>query len=121
MLAGLCFVAAADVRRHERLVSVLVAALALWAVAGAAMLIWGEIDRPVTVLGIDTSIQTIVWGGILFEGGLAVLYAVASPPRVPGAVRHPLSGDGPVPDPGLARRGGVGPPMPRRSPPSASR
>ena len=74
MLAGLCFVAAADVRRHERLVSVLVAALALWAVAGAAMLIWGEIDRPVTVLGIDTSIQTIVWGGILFEGGLAVLY-----------------------------------------------
>ncbi|MGI9019483.1 MAG: GMC family oxidoreductase N-terminal domain-containing protein [Solirubrobacterales bacterium] len=76
MLAGLCFVAAADVRRYERLVSVLVAALALWSVAGAAMLVWGEIDRPVAVLGIETSIQTIVWGGILFEGGLAVLYAI---------------------------------------------
>jgi hypothetical protein len=75
MLAGLCFVAAADVRRYERLVSVLVAALALWCVAGAAMLIWGEIGRPVEILG-ETSIQTILWGGIAFEGSLAVLYAV---------------------------------------------
>jgi choline dehydrogenase-like flavoprotein len=75
MLSGLCFVAAADVRRYERLVSVLVAALALWCVAGASILIWGDIDVPVTVLGIETSIETIVWGGIVLEGGLAVLYA----------------------------------------------
>lgn len=76
MLAGLCAVAAADVRRFERLVSVLVAALALWAVAGVAMLIWGETSRTVEILGTETTIRTIVWGGIAFEGGLAVLYAL---------------------------------------------
>jgi choline dehydrogenase-like flavoprotein len=76
MLAGLCFVASQDLRRYERLVSVLVIALALWSVAGVAMLIWGETSQQVTVAGIETTIETIVWGGILFEGGLAVLYAV---------------------------------------------
>ena len=76
MLAGLCFVAAGDVRRYDRLVSILVGALALWSVAGVTMLIWGEIDRPVEILGWNTSIETIMWGGIIFEGGLAVLYAV---------------------------------------------
>jgi choline dehydrogenase-like flavoprotein len=76
MLSGLCFIASQDVRRYERLVSVLVIALALWSVAGAGMLIWGETSREVTVAGIDLTIEQIVWGGILFEGGLAVLYAV---------------------------------------------
>ena len=76
MLAGLCFVAASDVRRYERLVSVLVVALALWSAAGVTMLIWGETGTTVEILGWTTSIETIVWGGILFEGGLAVLYAV---------------------------------------------
>lgn len=74
MLAGLCAVAAADVRRYERLVSVLVAALALWCVAGVGMLLWGETGRAVEVLGVETTILTIVWGGIALEGGLAVLY-----------------------------------------------
>ena len=75
MLAGLCAVAAADVRRYERLVSVLVAALALWTVAGVTMLIWGETSRTVEILGAEMTIRTIVWGGIAFEGGLAILYA----------------------------------------------
>ena len=60
MLSALCFVAAADVRRYERLVSVLVAALALWCVAGVPMLIWGETNTPVAVLGVETTIGTIV-------------------------------------------------------------
>lgn len=76
MLAGLCAVAAADVRRYERLVSVLVLALALWCVAGVAMLIWGDTSASVEILGWNTTILTIVWGGIVFEGGLAILYAV---------------------------------------------
>lgn len=76
-------------RRYERLVSVLVAALALWCVAGAAILVWGEIDRSVEILGIATSIETIVWGGIALEGGLAVLVRL----RVSGfvcAIRTPI-------------------------------
>jgi choline dehydrogenase-like flavoprotein len=76
MLSGLCFVAAQDVRRYERLVSVLVVALGLWSVAGAAMLIWGDTSPAVTVAGVETTISTIVWAGLLFEGALAVLYAV---------------------------------------------
>lgn len=76
LIGGVCFVAAADIRRYERAVSLVVVGLALWVPAGLAILLFGEHDRTVELAGFDVSMTLILWVGVVFEGGLAALYAV---------------------------------------------
>ena len=76
LIGGVCFVAAADVRRFERLVSLIVVGLGLWVPGGLAILIFGEHSQTVSLLGVEVSMTLILWIGVLFEGALAVTFAV---------------------------------------------
>jgi choline dehydrogenase-like flavoprotein len=75
LIGGVCFVAAADVRRFERVVTLVVVGLGLWVPGGLAILLFGDTSKHVELLGMDLSMTLIVWGGVIIEGGLAVLYA----------------------------------------------
>jgi choline dehydrogenase-like flavoprotein len=77
LIGGVCFVAAADVRRYERAVSLVVVGLALWVPAGVLILIFGEHGQHVDLAWFDNvSMTLILWCGVVFEGALAVMYAV---------------------------------------------
>ncbi|MGH2954510.1 MAG: GMC family oxidoreductase N-terminal domain-containing protein [Solirubrobacterales bacterium] len=76
LLGGLCAIAAADLRRFERLVSLLVAGLSLWVVAGVAILVFGDTSKTVDVAGFDLGMTTVIWLGIALEASLALLFAV---------------------------------------------
>jgi choline dehydrogenase-like flavoprotein len=74
-LAGLCALAASDIRRFSRVVTLLVAGFVLWVIAGLAILIWADTSRSYELLGIELSMTAIVWAGVGLEAGLALLYA----------------------------------------------
>jgi choline dehydrogenase-like flavoprotein len=76
LIGGVCFVAAADVRRFERLVSLIVVGLGLWVPGGLAILLFGSPDKDVEVLGLELSMTLIVIGGVVLEGALAAVFAV---------------------------------------------
>jgi choline dehydrogenase-like flavoprotein len=76
LIGGVCFVAAADIRRFERVVSLVVVGLGLWVPGGLAVLLFGDTDKDVTVAGVELSMTLIIWIGVLFEGGLALLFAI---------------------------------------------
>jgi choline dehydrogenase-like flavoprotein len=76
LIGGVCFVAAADVRRFERLVSLLVIGLGLWVPGGLAILIFGDTSKHVELLGVELSMTLIVWLGIVLEGSLAIGFAL---------------------------------------------
>ncbi len=73
-LAGLCALAASDIRRFSRVVTLLVAGFVLWVVAGIAILIWADTSRSYELLGVNLTMTAIVWVGIGLESGLALLY-----------------------------------------------
>jgi choline dehydrogenase-like flavoprotein len=73
-LAGLCALAASDIRRFSRVVSLLVAGFVLWVIAGIAILIWADTSRSYELLGVNLSMTAIVCAGIGLESGLALLY-----------------------------------------------
>jgi GMC oxidoreductase len=73
-LAGLCALAASDIRRFSRVVTLLVAGFVLWVVAGIAILIWADTSRSYELLGVRLEMTAIVWAGIGLESGLALLY-----------------------------------------------
>ena len=105
LIGGVCFVAAADVRRFERVVSLVVVGLALWVPAGLMMLFFGDHERTVDLAGFDVSMTAIIIGGVVFEGGLARPLRDLPPPRPARLARSPLPLAGPVPHPRLGRRG----------------
>ncbi|MGH2951903.1 MAG: GMC family oxidoreductase N-terminal domain-containing protein [Solirubrobacterales bacterium] len=76
LFGGLCAIAAADVRRYDRVVSLIVAGLAFWVPAGLAILIWGDTSKTVDLAGFELGMTAIVWGGIVFEGSLALGFAL---------------------------------------------
>jgi len=76
LFAGLCAIAAADVRRFDRAISLVVAGLTLWVVVAIPLLIWGETGRVYDIFGLELSITAIMWLGIGLEGSLALLFAL---------------------------------------------
>ncbi len=76
LIGGACLIAAADLRRFERLVSLVVIGLALWVPAGALVLLFGQHSGDVEILGVEISMTAILWIGILFEGALALVFAL---------------------------------------------
>ena len=76
LFAGLCAIAAADVRRFDRAVSLVVAGLTLWVIVAVPLLIWGETGRVYDIFGLELSITAILWLGIGLEGSLALLFAL---------------------------------------------
>ena len=76
LIGGVCFIASADVRRFERLVSLVVLALGIWVPAGVLILIFGEHSQDVEILGVQISMTAIIWIGMVFEGGLALGFAL---------------------------------------------
>lgn len=76
LFGGLCAIAAADVRRFDRVVSLTVAGLVMWVVIAIPILIFGQTAPAYDLLGVEVSIATIMWGGIAMEGSLAVLFAL---------------------------------------------
>jgi choline dehydrogenase-like flavoprotein len=73
-LAGLCALAASDIRRFSRVVTLLVAGFVLWVIAGIAILIWADTSRTYELLGVNLSMTAIVWAGVGLETGLALLF-----------------------------------------------
>ena len=109
MLAGLCFVARC--RRPPLRAARLGAGRRARAVGGRRRCDadLGR-DRPAgQVLGLDTSIETIVWGGILFEGGLAVLYGCFTAARSARATASRYLAVGQFRTLASLGRGGAGP------------
>jgi choline dehydrogenase-like flavoprotein len=76
LIGGVCFVAAADVRRFDRLVSLVVVGLGLWVPGGLAILIFGDTSKQVELLGVELEMTLIIWLGIALEGALAVGFAL---------------------------------------------
>jgi choline dehydrogenase-like flavoprotein len=76
LFGGLCAIAAADVRRFDRVVSLLVAGLTLWVVAAIPILIWGETGRVFDILGLELSMTAILWAGIGLQASLALMFAL---------------------------------------------
>jgi choline dehydrogenase-like flavoprotein len=76
LLGGLCVIAAADLRRFDRLVSLMVAGFGIWVIAGVAFLLFGDTSKTVAPAGIELSMTTIIWLGIAWQGGMAVGLAV---------------------------------------------
>ncbi|HEX2129181.1 MAG TPA: GMC family oxidoreductase [Solirubrobacterales bacterium] len=75
LIGGVCFVAAADIRRFERVVSLVVVGLALWVPAGVLVLVFGHHGQTVDLAGFNVEMTWILVGGVVFEGGLAAMYA----------------------------------------------
>jgi choline dehydrogenase-like flavoprotein len=75
LIGGVCFVAAADVRRFDRVVSLVALGLGLWVPGGIAILLFGFTDRDVDLLGMEVSMTLIVAAGIVLEGALAATFA----------------------------------------------
>jgi choline dehydrogenase-like flavoprotein len=73
--AGLCALAASDIRRYSRAVTLIVAGLVAWVLAAIAILIWGETGLAFDIFGVELSMTAILWIGIGLEGGLAVGFA----------------------------------------------
>ncbi len=76
LIGGACFIAAADLRRFERLVSLVVFGLALWVPAGLLILFLGEHPQDVELLGVTISMTAILVIAVVFEGALAVAFAL---------------------------------------------
>ena len=76
LIGGACFIVAADLRRFERLVSLIVVGLGLWVPTGILVLIFGDTANDVTILGVEISMTAVIWIGVLFEGALAVGFAL---------------------------------------------
>ena len=113
LFGGLCAIAAADVRRFERLVSLIVAGLCVWIVIAIPILIFGRTDPVHEVLGFDVSITAIMWGGIALQGAQAILFALLhrSAFRSRYGIRYLTVG--PVPHAGRRHRGAADPRRPR--------
>jgi hypothetical protein len=75
LFGGICLIAAADVRRYDRLVSLVVYWLGLWVVAALAILAFGDTSRQVEILGVELEMTLIMWLGIALEGSLALGFA----------------------------------------------
>ncbi len=76
LIGGVCFIAAADVRRFERAVTLIVVGLGLWVPGGLAVLAFGEHSQDVELLGVEVSMTLVLWIGVLFEGALAAGFAI---------------------------------------------
>lgn len=74
--AGLCALAASDIRRFSRAISLIVVGLVAWVIAAVAILIWGETGRVFDILGLDLTMTAIMWMGIGLQGGLAIGFAI---------------------------------------------
>ncbi len=76
LFGGICFIAAADVRRYDRLVSLLVAGTFVWVLAGLAMLAFAETSKQVSVLGAELSMTAIIWLGIALQAAIGIVFAI---------------------------------------------
>ncbi len=86
--AGLCALAASDIRRFSRAISLIVVGLVAWVIAAIAILIWGDTGQVFDVFGLELSMTAIMWMGIGLQGGLAVGFAVLH--RAAVKARHSL-------------------------------
>ena len=75
LLAGVAWVAGADVRRFSPAVPIIYVGTAAWVLAAGAMLIWADTSRHYDIFGLDLSIAAILAAGIVLESGLTVLFA----------------------------------------------
>ncbi len=75
LLAGVAWIAGADVRRFSPAVPIIYVGTAVWVVAAAAMLIWADTSVTYDVFGLELSIGEILLAGIVLETGLTVLFA----------------------------------------------
>jgi choline dehydrogenase-like flavoprotein len=75
LLAGVAWIAGADVRRFSPAIPIIYVGTAAWVVAAAAMLIWADTSRSYEIFGLDLSITAILIGGIALESGLTALFA----------------------------------------------
>jgi choline dehydrogenase-like flavoprotein len=75
LFGAVCAVIASDLRRFEPMVSVLVAGFVLWVVAGIAILIFGDTSERVEILGVELSMNTIMWIGLAWQAVMAILFA----------------------------------------------
>ena len=96
LFGGLCAIAAADVRRFEHVVSLIVADVCVWIVIAIPILIFGRTDPVHEVLGFDVSITAIMSGGDRAPGRPGDPVRAASPQRVSVPLRDPLPDGGPV-------------------------
>ena len=76
LFGGICFIGAADVRRFDRAVSLLVAGVTVWCVVALTMLLFGVTAEEVSLLGVELTMTAILWIGIVLEGAIAILFAL---------------------------------------------
>jgi choline dehydrogenase-like flavoprotein len=76
VLGGVCWIAGADVRRFSSVTPVLYIGTFGWVLVGAAILIGSDTSRHFDIFGLDVWVGLILWGGILLEGALTVLFVV---------------------------------------------
>jgi choline dehydrogenase-like flavoprotein len=74
LLAGVAFIAGADVRRFGPAVPIIYVATGAWVLSAAAMLLWADTSRSYDIFGIDLSIAAILAGGIALESSLTGLF-----------------------------------------------
>jgi choline dehydrogenase-like flavoprotein len=74
LLAGVAWVAGADVRRFSPAVPIIYIGTGAWVLAAAAMLAFGDTGRHYDVFGLDLSITAILWLGIGLESSLTGLF-----------------------------------------------
>src|SRR5688572_8380905 len=74
LLAGVAWVAGADVRRFAPLVPIIYIGTAVWVASAVAMLIWADTSAPYDILGLELTIGEILLAGIALETGLTALF-----------------------------------------------
>ena len=75
LLAGVAWVAGADVRRFAPAIPIIYVGTSVWVLSAIAMLIWAETGTSYEIFGLEISIGQILLGGIALETGLTVLFA----------------------------------------------
>ncbi|MFN2612216.1 MAG: GMC family oxidoreductase N-terminal domain-containing protein [Solirubrobacterales bacterium] len=74
VLGGVCWIAGADVRRFSPVMPVLYLGTFGWVLVGAIVLIGGDTSAHYDLFGVNVWVGAILWGGILFEGALTLLF-----------------------------------------------
>ncbi|HTD58333.1 MAG TPA: GMC family oxidoreductase [Solirubrobacteraceae bacterium] len=76
VLAGLCAIASADLRRFEMLVPLVILAHALSVLAIAIVLFGADTSAPFDVLGTHISLTGVLIGALVMDGGIGALLTV---------------------------------------------